>query len=306
MIRDIFITYIRPTIRTALWLLKIMVPITLVVSICDYLGWIAIISQYATPLFSLMGMEGEAAIPFITSIFTNLYAAIAVMASMSLDFRTVTILASMCLIAHNIIVECKIQQKAGSPIAFIAPLRIMVALITGYLLNQILPADFTGALIFPPAKEIYTSFLDMLIGWVKSSVMLAVQIVIIVFLLNTLQNLMRKFNLIDKLIYPLTPIMTILGLPRSTSILWIISNTLGLTYGGMAIVEEVEKGDVSRGDSRLMNSSIAITHSLIEDSLLFIAIGVGALWVFVPRVIMSIIVVNIHKFIRKQFNPRFL
>ncbi len=306
MLKEVFLLALRTAIKTTLWLLKIMLPVTLLVTICNYYGWIEDISVYAAPLFSLMGMEGEAAIPFITSILTNLYAAIAVMASLGLDFRTVTILASMCLIAHNLIVECKIQQKAGSPIAFIAPLRIFTALITGYLLNMIIPADMSGKLFFPTVDEAYQSLGDLFLGWLRSSLMLAIQIFTIVFFMNAFQNILRHYNIIDKLQYLLRPVMSALLLPRSVSILWTISNTLGLTYGGMAIVEELDSGEVTIGESRLMNSSIAITHSLIEDSFLFVAIGVGALWVFIPRVIMSIVVVALHRVVKLYFKPKFL
>lgn len=301
VIASIFKRSVRPAIKTALWLLKIMIPVTFVVSVCDYLGWIERFSLFATPLFSFMGLEGKAAIPFVTGIFTNLYAGIAVMASLSMDFRTVTILTTMCLISHNMIVECKIQQKAGSPIAFIAPLRIFSSLLAGFLLNKILPADYTGTLFMPVAKESYTTFTALLMGWGYSTVMMSVQIMIIVFTLNVLQNTLRHYNLIEKMKRPLAPLMALLGLPSSTSILWIIANTLGLAYGGMAIVDELEKGDVSLPDVRLMNSSIALSHSLLEDSLLFIALGVGIFWVVLPRIIFSIVVVFLHKRLRPKF-----
>ena len=296
---DILKSAVKPTIKTTLWLLKIMIPVTLVVSILDYYGWIEQFSQFATPLFSLLGLEGEAAIPFITGAFTNLYAAVAVMSSLSLDFRTVTILATMCLISHNLIVECKIQQKAGSPIVFIIPLRICCSLLSGYVLNLVLPADYSGTLLMPIAQESYLSLVDVLKGWVISSIEITIKILSIVYALNVIQSTLRRFNLIEKMKRPVAPIMAILGLPTSTSILWIIANTLGLAYGGMAIVDELEKGDVSLGDVRLMNSSIAVTHSLLEDSFVFLSIGVGVIWVVIPRTIMSIIVVILHKQLRK-------
>lgn len=299
MIIDILKKSIRPSIKTTLWLLKIMVPVTLCVSIFSYLGWIEKFSVVATPLFSLMGLEGKAAIPFITSIFTNLYAAIAVMASLSLDYRTVTILATMCLIAHNLIVECKIQQKSGSPIFFIAPLRIGMALIAGFLLNKILPNGFTGVLLMPESESGYASMLELVKSWAYSSVMMGIRIISIVFALNVIQNLLRALNLIEKMKRPLAPLMAVLGLPTSTSILWIIANTLGLAYGGIAIVDELEKGDVSLPDVRLMNSSIALTHSLLEDSILFMSVGIGLIWVIVPRTLLSIITVLFHKKLRK-------
>lgn len=302
LIFDVIKRSIRPAIKTVTWLLKIMIPVTLVVSICDYLGWIELFSQFATPLFSFMGLEGKAAIPFVTGIFTNLYAAIAVMASLSLDFRTVTILTSMCLISHNLIVECKIQQKAGSPVLYTALLRLCSSIAMGLVLNQLLPADYSGTLLMPVVQERYASVTALLTGWGYSTLMMAVQMVLIVFTLNVIQNMLRALNLIEKMKRPLAPLMAILGLPKSTSILWIIANTLGLAYGGMAIVDELNKGEVSLPDVRLMNSSIALTHSLLEDSLIFISLGVGIFWVILPRTILSIIVVFLHKKLRKKFS----
>lgn len=304
MIIELLKKSLSTSIKTTWWLLKIMIPVTLAVSICSYLGWIEKFSVLATPLFSLIGLEGKAAIPFITSIFTNLYAAIAVMASLSLDYRTVTILATMCLIAHNMIVECKIQQKAGSPIFFIAPLRIGMALISGFLLNKILPEGFTGTLLMPESESGYTSMLELIKSWAFSSVMMTIRIIAVVFALNVIQNTLKAFNLIEKMKCPLAPLMAVLGLPTSTSILWIIANTLGLAYGGIAIVDELEKGEVSLPDVRLMNSSIALTHSLLEDSLVFMSVGIGLIWIIVPRTLLSIITVIIHKKLRKTASAK--
>ena len=290
---------VKPTLKTALWLLKIMLPVTLVVSILDYYGWIEQFSQFSTPLFSLIGLEGEAAIPFITWLFASLYAAIAVMASLSLDFRTVTILTTMCLISHNLIVECKIQQKAGSPIAFTATLRILCSLLSGYVLNLVLPADYAVTLLMPMAQESYSSLVDLIKGWLASSTGITVKILVIVYLLNIVQNTLRRFNLIERMKRPVAPIMAVLGLPKSTSILWIIANTLGLAYGGVAIVEELEQREISLEDARLMNSSTAITHSLMEDSFVFLAIGVGLFWITIPRIIVSILVVFLQRQSRK-------
>lgn len=301
VIVDILMQAVTRSIKTTFWLLKIMIPITLIVSVLDYYGLIAQFSEFATPLFSLMGLEGKAAIPFVTGIFTNIYTAIAVMASLSLDFRTVTILATMTLISHNIIVECKIQQKAGSSIAFIATLRIISSLVAGYIINQLLPADYSGTLFMPSPKESYDSLVSLFMGWGYSMLMLGVQMLIIIYTLNVLQSILRQYNLIEMMKRPLMPVMALMGLPSSTSILWIIANTLGLAYGGMAIAEELNRGEVSVSDVRLMNSSVALTHSLLEDSLLFISLGLTFFWVVIPRMVLSIIVVFLQKRLRNRF-----
>jgi len=56
-------------------------------------------------------------------------------------------------------------------------------------------------------------------------------------------------------------------------------------------------------DANLLNFHIAINHSLLEDTLLFVAIGVSAGWIIGTRVILSIIVVwTARLIIQKQYH----
>ena len=97
--------------------------------------------------------------------------------------------------------------------------------------------------------------------------------------------------------------MAVFGLPRSTSFLWIISNVVGLTYGGAALVDEIRRGAISREDSRL-NAHVAISHSLLEDTAIFYSIGVGLFWLLVPRIILAICTVWIIRLFVRLRNPR--
>ncbi len=105
----------RPKARqTTWWLLKIIIPISLLVSLLQYWGIIAQFASLLAPAFSPIGLPGESAIVFISSIFLSLYAPIAIMATLALDMPEITILALMCLISHNMFVESAIQRKTGS------------------------------------------------------------------------------------------------------------------------------------------------------------------------------------------------
>ena len=115
--------------KTVWWLLKLILPISLAVSLLQYWGIIAYIAHYLSPAFSLIGLPGETAIAFISSLFLPLYAPIAVMATLSLDMREITILALMCLISHNMFVESAIQRKTGSSAVIMFMLRIITSFI---------------------------------------------------------------------------------------------------------------------------------------------------------------------------------
>ncbi|MEG1649886.1 MAG: hypothetical protein RR277_08355, partial [Rikenellaceae bacterium] len=148
-----------------------------------------------------------------------------------------------------------------------------------------------GNLILNVASATPTSWGMMFIGWLKSMSVLTLQVVVFVTILNIIQNILREFKVLDLLTEPLHPLMKLMGLPYSTTFLWLVANTLGLAYGGAVMISEVAKGEIDRSDVKLLNTSIACTHSLIEDTLLYFTIGIPLFLIFVPRIVCSIIVV---------------
>ena len=81
--------------KTALWLLKLTIPVSFVVFLLDFLGILNIFAGWITPLFKLIGLSGQASVVLITSFFTNIYSAIAVMTTLGIGYREGTILAVM-------------------------------------------------------------------------------------------------------------------------------------------------------------------------------------------------------------------
>lgn len=105
--------------------------------------------------------------------------------------------------------------------------------------------------------------------------------------LMVLQKVMEEFGVVGWLSRTLWPALWLLGLPRGTAFLWITANTLGLAYGGAVLLEETRAGKLPKEDVDLLNRSIAVCHSLLEDTLLFVAIGAWALWITLPRLALA-------------------
>ena len=61
--------------------------------------------------------------------------------------------------------------------------------------------------------------------------------------------------------------MAVFGLPRSTSFLWIISNVVGLTYGGAALVDEhgAARAAAERLDAELARAGKEVEHAPALD-----------------------------------------
>ncbi|MEN6417168.1 MAG: transporter, partial [Armatimonadota bacterium] len=74
----------------------------------------AVISGFLAPLMRLIGLPGQAALVFLSGALLNNYSAIAVMGTVALSLRDATILAVMCVICHNLLVETTVMKSAGS------------------------------------------------------------------------------------------------------------------------------------------------------------------------------------------------
>lgn len=279
--------------KTGVWMAKITVIITFAVAILRWAGVLSLLAEWLTPFFKLMGLSAEGVLVFITAAFTNLYAVIALIATLGIDYRMATILAVMGLICHNMIVETAIQSKAGASTIYIIALRVVMAFVAAVVLNLILPVDYTGTLLVSVTDTVAVnaSLGEVLYSWLISILKLLPMMFAIILTLNMLQAVLREYRLIDYLSIPFKPLMFLFGLSKDSSILWLIMNTIGLAYGGSILINEYETGAVDEQDARLLNSHVALSHSLVEDTLLFVAIGIGLFWLIVPRIILAVIAV---------------
>lgn len=280
--------------KTAIWLLKLTIPVSFAVFLLDFFGILNVIAGWVAPLFKLVGLSGQASIVLITSFFTNIYSVIAVMTTLGFGFREGTILAVMCLISHALIVETAIQKKTGSSPWRMVLIRLSASFIAAYLLNLILPAE-----AITNSENVVRStgeFIPALTNWLSNMLVTTIKIVVLVNLLLILQKILNEFGLIKWILMPFVPLLKVMGLPSSTGFLWIVANTLGLGYGGAIMISETEEGKLSRDDADLLNHNIAISHSQLEDPLLFVAVGYHFGILIWPRILLAIIFVWIRRF----------
>ena len=274
-------------LKAAAWLLAFIVPVSLAVVFLHWTGALTHAAQWIAPAFKLVGLPGEAALAFLTGALLNIYSCIAALGPMMLDDRQVTILALMALISHNLPVEVAVQHKAGSRGGRMLVLRLLASAAAAIALNLLLPADTNPPHTRGVAETATTGLADTLRAWAVGTAWLGGKICVLVMGLMILQRILTDFGIIRPLSRLLSPVLGVLGLPRKTAFLWIVANTLGLAYGAAVILDEVESGAVTKEEVELLNRSIAVCHSLLEDTLLFFAIGAWAFWITAPRLILA-------------------
>ena len=284
-------TVLPKSVRLGLFLLKMILPISLTVRLLDYYGILAFLAQYLTPIFQHIGLSGNTAIVFLTSMFLPLYAPIAIVTSMAITMREATILALMCLVSHNLLVETAIQKSTGSSFIKMFVMRVSMSFVIAFVLNSIMPHEGFKAWMVTTSLAKTDSIFQVLELWFFSSIKLSLLIISIITALMLVQRLLLEYKLLEPFAKSLSPLMKLFGLPKAVGFSWIVGNVVGLAYGGAIMIEEVKEGRLSTKDSDLLNHHLAINHSMVEDNLLFIVLGISAWWIILTRLVFAFIVV---------------
>ncbi len=122
-----------------LWkLTKIVVPVYFLITFLKMTSILDIISSWFEPTMSLVGLPGEASIVLVLGNFVNLYAALGAISSLSLTVKQITILAVMLSFSHSLLMESAVAKKTGVSLFIVLSIRIILAIISGLILNIIL------------------------------------------------------------------------------------------------------------------------------------------------------------------------
>jgi Fe2+ transport system protein B len=281
------------------WMLKILVPISLLTSLLAWSGWINRLDLILEPVMGVIGLPPVAALPLIAGLLTGPYGAIAAMAPLPLTVDQMTLLAIFLLISHNLIQEGFIQSKSGLPFLKATLFRLVASITMVMVVSWFMDHETaTNALTDAPVI-IQVPFFSMLKTWIAATLVLSGKILAIIMTLMITFEIMKNYNLIDHIVRMLAPVLKILGLGKQTGFMWLTAATFGLTYGAAVIVEEAKEGNLSKDELERLHLSMGINHSMIEDPALFLSLGLSIFWMCVPRVAAAIIAVQLLIFFKR-------
>ena len=275
--------------KSTKWLLKLMIPISLAVTLMQHFGILTWIATWINPLFVHFGLPGESAVAFISGATAGTYAGIAAMMSIPLTMKQASILALMIALCHALPMECAVNKKTGSSFWKMGAIRIIMALICDFCLNIILP-DMQEKYIYLGA-EADSSFWEVMKIWGVSQIKMSLMVVLIIYSLMVVQRMLEAYRLLDPLSRLLSPLMKLFGLPRHASYMWLVGNVLGISYGSAVMVELEEKGLVTREEANDVNYHLIMNHSMLEDTIVFAATGISALLLITTRLCFALLLV---------------
>ncbi|WP_120168214.1 nucleoside recognition domain-containing protein [Thermohalobacter berrensis] len=115
----------------------------------------------------------------------------------------------------------------------------------------------------------------------------------IVIPLMIVMEVLKDLNVLDKLSDFLKPISKILGISKESTFPLIIGLFLGLAYGAGVIIKSVKDGDLRKRDLYLLIIFLVACHSVIEDTLIFVAIGANGWLLLGFRIIIAVVLTSL-------------
>jgi len=275
---------LKKSIKSAIVILKYVVPIYILADILYYYNILSYISFIFEPVSALLNLPKETSLAIISGMFLNLYAAVAFAAPLSLTPKDWSILAIFLGVAHSLVVESAILKKVGVSIRYTLFLRIFAGFLIAYIAT-FLPDSFfnVSTTVTSFTKPHYTSFFEMFFTSLKNAIFLSLKIIILItiliFLMEGFKKLLKNFNI-----------------SKTFSI--IIGFFLGITYGAAILIEESK--NMKKSDIFFIATFLSICHSVIEDTLLFVIFGANFTIVVLIRLIAAIIIAYILTFLYKK------
>lgn len=280
---------VRPSCKSAAWLLRLMIPISLGVTLLQYYGILQWIASYTEPLFCHFGLPGASALVFITGASAGTYAGLAAMMSVHLTFRQASIMAVMVCLCHALPMECAVNRKTGSSFWLMAAIRIAMAFVAAFLLNLLLP-EMPAAYVYLGAPADST-LVEVLTTWLLSQLKMSAMVCLIIFSLMIIQKFIEVRGLLRPLSHLFAPLMHLFGLPARASYMWIVGNVIGLSYGSAIMLELKDRGIITLEDANDVNYHLIMNHSMLEDTLVFAVTGISAPLIIGCRVCLAMAVV---------------
>lgn len=283
---------LRVGLKTTWALGKIIFPITLIISVLQYTPILKWIIDLIAPVMNLIGLSGDAAIPLVLGNFLNLYAGIGAILTLELTVKEVFIIAVMLSFSHNMFIESGVAVKVGVKLWVIVTVRIGLALVSAFIINlvwkggaELAEYGFAGG----SNTESVSGIGAIIWNGLEKASMGVLQLAIIVIPLMVVIQIMKDLKWLDVFSKKLAPFTRLLGIKENASMTLVAGLTIGLAYGAGVMIQAVKEDNVSKKDMTLAFIFLVACHAVVEDTLIFIPLGIPVWPLFLIRITTAII-----------------
>ncbi|WP_100400205.1 nucleoside recognition domain-containing protein [Bacillus sp. FJAT-44742] len=287
-------------LQTSWTLGKIIFPITLIVTILSYtpvLDWIA---RILAPMMGWIGLPGEAAIPLVLGNVLNLYAAIGAILTMDLTVKEVFILAVMLSFSHNLFVESAVAVKIGIRMSVVLAVRLGLAFFSALMIHWLWQGGGEQAqygFVSGTSQPEVDGWMGVIWQGVSSATLGIIQIALIVIPIMIFVQIMKDLNWLQVFSRWMSPFTRMLGIRENTSTTLASGLLFGLAFGAGVMIQAAKEDKVKKKDLYLVFIFLVACHAVIEDTLIFIPLGIPVLPLLIIRLVTAIILTMIIAYI---------
>lgn len=274
---------------------KIIFPITLGITILQYtpaIDWFVWLFQ---PMMSLVGLPGESALALVLGNLLNLYAAIGTILTMDLSVKEVFILAMMLSFSHALPVETAILRQIGIKAWPILLLRISLAISSAVVIHHFWQGGQQKAKFgfVPEQPEVVNGWLDIVIHGLYTACFGILQMALIIVPLMVGIQLLRDVNGLQICSKVVSPLTRFIGASDRTGVTFMAGLIFGLGYGAGVMMQTAKEDNLSVKDIYLISIFLAACHAVVEDTLIFIPLGINVLPLLIVRLVAAIVITAI-------------
>lgn len=275
------------------WLLaRIIIPVTIVTEILSRLGVVDALAPAFAPVMGLVGLPPELGLAWLSGMLVGIWGAVPLLFTLvpasALSVADVTVFSALLLFAHGLPIEQKIIQQAGPRMMATTLLRVVGGVLYAFLLHQLL--SMTGWLAAPvnPAWIPTSEAPDWRVFALQLLEMMIFMFIILLALSWALE-LLKVTGILNLMMKALSPLLRLAGIRGEAGHLTAVGLFLGISYGGGLLIREARSGTVSLRQVFLSCVFMGFAHSIIEDTLIVMALGADISGVLLRRLAFAVI-----------------
>lgn len=278
-------------LKTTWALGKVIFPVTVIVSILQYTSVLPWVIDLITPLMAMIGLSGDAAIPLVIGNFLNLYAAIGAILTLDLTVKEVFLIAVMLSFSHNLLVESSVAVKVGVKLWTIVLVRLGLAFSSAIIINLVWNggSELAKYGMVPAKGEQISGWGSILLESVTKASFGIFQLAIIVIPLMVAVQIMKDKQWLAVSSRWMAPATKALGMKENTSTTMAAGLLIGLAYGAGVMIQAVQEDGVSKKDVTLAFIFLVACHAVVEDTLIFVPLGIPVLPLLLIRLGVAIV-----------------
>lgn len=293
-------------LRTTWELGKIIFPVTVAVSVLQYTALYDALLAGLTPVMALIGLPDEAAIPLVLGNLLNLYAAIGAILTMELTVKQVFILALMLSFSHSLPVEAAVCRRIGVSVALVVGFRVALAVAAAVAVNTLWSGGGQTARygIVPAPEAEPSGWAEISLSALQSATAGIIQLALIVVPVMVMIQALKDLGALERFAGWMRPLMRPLGIAPRGAVTMAGGLVFGLAFGAGVILEQAREQKFTRREITLIILFLCACHAVIEDTLIFIPLGINVLPLLLIRlataVLLTVLIASLWRESRAQ------